>query len=47
MGFALRLTVVHALVQHDRKKSKKSFVEIKMHVDKLDIQVRKKIKHEC
>lgn len=45
MGFALRLTVVRVLVQHDREKSKKSFVEVKMHVDKLDIQIRKKPKH--
>lgn len=42
---ALRLTVMFVLVQHDSKKSKKSFLEIKMYVDKLDTQVRKKIKH--
>lgn len=30
------------------KKTKKSFADIKMHVDKLDIQVQKKTqKHEC
>lgn len=46
MRFALRLTVVWVLVQYNRKKIKNSFADIKMQVDKLDIQIRKKIKHE-
>lgn len=46
MRFALRFTVMPVLVQHDRKKFKKPFAEIKMHVDKLDIQLREKKKRE-
>lgn len=42
MGFGLRLTAVHAFEHHDKEKSKKSFVEMKMHTDKFDVQVRKK-----
>lgn len=42
MGFALRFIVMRVLVQCGRKKSKAPFAEIKMHVDKLDIQLREK-----
>lgn len=46
MGFALRFTVMRVLVQCGRKKSKAPFAEIKMHVDKLDVQLRGKKKQQ-